>query len=748
MSQNENQAATLAPAPNLPPLQPEPSWHNFEEGASGSDIPLGFYLHLLRRYRWRLLTFVFLVTSAATLISITLPKRYAATATLRIEPSSMRTLGETSQTGFQFSITRLISTEASELTSPAVILPTINNLNLYRLPEFASAQLPPNAQAPNQTQMNAVISKVAAGISVEQPINTNLLRVSFRSLNPALSAQVANSLLQSLIDHDYHTRLRALMSSSQSMRAQLVSLRAKMERSQADLVNYESTHDVLDPSSKTNIMNARLEQVNTNLGIAQTKRMELQAAYNIVQSGNFDALLASGQGENLLPLQSHLQRDQQTLDRMAQVYGPNYPVFRQQQALVRNDRALLHTQELHVARQIRSRYKMARINEGLLQTELNLQKQRMDAFNLKAIRYYALKAAAYSYQKLYYELQQRIQDATIAANLHSESLRIISPARPNPIPVYPRPLLTAVLSLLLSSLFAVGVVIAVGLMDSSISTPDQVEHWFGMQVLSTIPMISVRDAGKLLQALGTDLSETAPNKPPSTPRHAGYISQSSYRESILSLHNAILMLRGQDLQTLAITSALPSEGKSMTSSHLALAFAGMGRRILLVDADMRKPSVHRNFVLANRRGLSTVLRGKCGIEQAFQTHPRLPNLTIMSAGSIPPNPAELLHLGMTDLLDQLRSRFDCILLDCPPVLGFADVLSIANIVEGCLVTVMAGRTERHMVASALRQLRTARAQLLGIVLNGISRDLGHYYSYYSQYYRYGENAPAETETSG
>ncbi len=713
-----------------------------------NELPLSFYWLLLRRYQWRIITFVLLVTTVVMIVTLALHKQYQSTAILRVDPSSAPTVGSHSsgQSSIPLEALRLLLTEENEITSPAVVRRTIDNLRLDRNPLFAPRDRSGHIVegALTTAQMNRVIQTVTGGISVNQPEETYLLRVSYRSKSSAISAQIANGLLQSLIQHDYNTRVQALLGSSESMKAQLDSLRAKMERSQAALVHYESSHDVLDPDSKNNIMQSELAQASRALGRAETRRMALEADFQIVQSGDLDALIASDRGQYLLPLEARLIRDRRHLVRMAQVYGPKYPLYLQQQALVRHDQQILQSQERHIAGQITAAYHIARANALLLQRNLRAEKSDMDQFNLKAIRYYALKAASDSYTKLYYELQQRIQDADVAANLHSESLRVISPARPEQIPIYPRPLLTLAVTLVLSSLLAMAAAIAVGTMDKSISSPEQIEQWLHVPALTSLPRVSTQNGGQL-SPLSYDVKligqhpeiASDPVAPVAETESDTSLSRSNaFREGILGLHSALMLARDQDLHALAVTSAVPGEGKSTVTANLAAAFARLGGRTLLVDADMRKPSIHRQFKYGNRRGLSALLRGQCTLDQVLIPVPEVPNLSLILAGAYPASPSELLRVGLSDLMEQFRSQFDYVLVDCPPVLGFADVQAVANLVDGCIMVVRAGQTERQHVAGALRQLRSARSQILGVVLNGVSADLGSYYKYYSQYHHY------------
>lgn len=721
----------------LSPIPAEALARPGEFEAERSGLPLGFYIALLQRYRWRIVTLVLASTALVTLASLALQKQYQSTAVLRIDPAGVRTVGELDNTtnGSAQNDSRLITTEAREVTSPAVVTQTIAKLHLASVLDFRPSPAP-SGQALTQIQQNQVLARVSAGIGVDQPLDTYLLRVSFRAHDPNLAAQVANGLLESLIQQDAETRVRALNASTKAMRAQLSTLSAQMESSERELVDYESANDVLEPDSKTNLMQANLSQVGQDLVAARAKRMQLQAVYNIVEGGDLDALRASDSGRDLQPLYLRLLTDQRELVRMAQVYGVNYPLYRQQLNLVNNDQAQLQAGERHLASEIAAQYVGAAKYEQLLSTELERQKQNMDDFNRKAIQYYALKGRADSASKLYNQLQQQIQDAEVAANLQTESLRIISPAQPEPKPVYPRPLLAGVLTALVSALLGVGAAISVGILNRTLSKPEEIEQWFGIAPLASLPLVASRDHTSLAPSpFGARYLGAGDTQAPSTeelqPSHS-----SPFREGILALHSALLLAQDQECRVLAICSSLPGEGKSTVAANLAAAFAGLGSSTVLVDCDMRKPSMHRQFQISNRRGLSNLLRGQTGLEQVLTAAPGIPNLSLVPGGPPPAGPAELLRLGLQDLLDQLRGRFDYVLFDCPPVLGFADALVVTNLADGTLLVVEAGETDRQFVAGSLRQLNSVRAHMLGAVLNGVSSKLNSYYGYYSHSYEY------------
>ncbi len=710
-------------------------WERPEPERVGREFTLDYYLFLVKRQRWRILTFVVVFTAVVTMVALALPKKYRATVLVRVDPLSAPVVGQTTQanTG-QMNSTTLVTTESNIVTSPAVVMEAIRNLNLGQTQEFAPK---PGATLAEPTRTDRLLAAVTKAISVSQPIGTVLMGISFTTRDPQLSADGANGIANAFVDQEFKTRAKALEDSSRYMSQQLDAMRAQMERDQMALVNYERTHDLVDPDAKTNIYQARLAQINADFTKIQAQRMAIEADDEIVQSGDLDALLTSQRGAALLPLQERLLSDQRQLNKMAANYGPREPLYRQEAQIVQHDQAVLRDQELHVGTQVQDQYRAAVAEERLLYGALTREKAAMNAFNLRAIKYRALKAAADGSQNLYYGLEQRIQDADVAAGLRSEDLRIISPARVPYKPASPRPLLDGALAFILSSLLGIGAAIAMGLMDKTLASPDQVEMRLGLPAIASLPLVSLKDhpealkvsqyAAKLLPEPGGEAADSG-----AASGAAALRQRSSFREAILSLHTAVQFSGAERIAVLAVTSSLPGEGKSTTAAHLAGAFAALGARTVLVDADLRKPNIHRIFNAPNRRGLSSVLRGQCGLDEALV--PAFNNLTVLPSGPIAAAPSELLHLGLPEVIDQLRARFEMVLIDCPPVLGFSDTSSIAHLAEGVLVVVKAGATEQQQVAAALRQLKAAHANLLGIVLNRVSEQTDAYYSYQSKYY--------------
>jgi len=688
---------------------------NREESERGTELPIiagaeprlgastsSYYLRLIWRARWQILALVTLVTVVATLAALALPKMYEGDATVRVDPMGVQVAGQDSRNLDRSDSQLLLETERNVITSPAILVDVIRQLNLDQDPEFLATGADANAR------MDSLVRQVAKNLAVDSPVGTLLLSIHFRSRQPQLAANAANAIVSSFIDHEYQSRADALHESSKYMSAQLGDMRAAMEHDQQALVNYQSNNDVLDPEDKQNIYAARLSQVNADLSAAQSARMQAQALYEAASNGEVDALIAAGAGQSLVPIRQRLRDDTRQLARLGAVYGDRHPVYREQQQLVSQDQTALSLAAGQESVQLTAKLQAAQIRERLLHADLAQEKQAMDEFNQRAIRYSALKAASDSSSKLYYDLLQQIQTNNVTAGLKNETLRVVSLARVPDRPVFPRVLLTAGLAFTFSLLLGIWGCIGLALLDRSVARPEDVEQLFHLPVLGSIPLRPVA-------MLATQ---------------AGESRGSPFEEAILSLRSVLMFTLPTAGAVVAVTSAVPGEGKSTIAASIARALAASGRSVVLVDCDLRKPSVHRTMQIENRRGLGGVLLGRLDLHAATVVPPGQ-TLAVLPAGA-DRVPTALLHSELEKVIGQLRQQFDFVVLDCPPTLGFSDVAPISRLADGLLVVVHAGKTERNLLQAALRQLSATAAPILGVVLNRVSSNIDEYYGYYSE----------------
>jgi len=577
------------------------------------------------------------------------------------------------------------------------------------------------------------LRKLLKRLKVSRPPETYLIYISYRSEDPDLAANVSNEIAQSYLEHTYNLRIRSSASLSQFMEKQLEELRAKMERSSLALTHFERELNVINPEEKTNILSARLLQLNTEYTNAQAERLRREAIRNSVRSGTLEAAQASQQGEDLRKLNERLN---EALTNFAQVkthFGANHPEFRKASAQVAElERSVDKTLE-NIMGRVEIEFQQAASREAMLQKAVAETKSEYDRLNSRSFEYQALKREADADKKLYEELVRKIKEAGINAGFHNSSIRLADQARPAILPVFPNVPLNVLLAFLISTLLALGSAILSDVLDTTIRDPEQVSRTLQAEVIGSLP--SVKTWKGLLSPSISSLGGNALVRSGESSEQA----VSGFEEAIRTLRNSILLTDvDRRIRSLLVTSASPSEGKSTTAAHLALTHAEQGRRTLLIDADLRRPSVHRRFKIQASKGLSNVLTAEYNWREMLVSPELVPDLHILPAGPPSRRASDLIGRGLEEVLAEATAEYDLVILDAPPLLGFAEPLQMATIVDGVVVVTRAGQTNRKAVGTVLNSLRRLRAHVVGIVLNGVHKEMSdsyYYYGHYSKYYQ-------------
>jgi capsular exopolysaccharide synthesis family protein len=573
-------------------------------------------------------------------------------------------------------------------------------------------------------------------LKVTRPPNTYLILIGYRSEDPQLAADAANAIAQSYLEHAYTIRIRSSASLSAFMERQLEELKAKMERSGEALAKFERDLNVVNPEEKTNILASRLLQLNTDYTNAQGERLKKEAAYESVSGGSLDAALATAQGEPLRKLDEHVNEAQEHLADIESFYGAKHPEYRRAQAKLDETKAAFDAMRGSIVQRVETEFTEAKRREEMAQQAVGGAKAEFDETNARSFGYQAAKREADGDKTLYDELMRKIKEAGINAGFQNSAIRIADSARPALKPVFPDIPLNLLLAFLFSALLAVGAAVVSDMLDKTIRDPEQVARTLHTEVIGSLPLMKSRPA----------LSAGGLRAPSKIGDKASEDDLSGFNESVRTLRNSILLSNfDRRYRSLLVTSAAPGEGKTTTAASLAAAHAEQGRRTLLIDGDLRRPSVHRNFDIPSVVGLSNVLMGEIPWREARVRIDSVPQLDVLPAGPPSRRAADLIGRGLTELLEEAASEYDLVILDAPPLLGFAEPLQMATAADGVLVVARAGQTSRKAVASVLATLHRLRAHVVGVVLNEVHKELSesyYYYGYYRSYYH-----PKEEVTS-
>jgi succinoglycan biosynthesis transport protein ExoP len=694
-----------------------------EEGGQDPVVPLSHYVWMLRRHKWSLLGFVAVAVAATIIVSSRLTPYYASTVTLdidRLVPTSI--IGQESNSARigNNDTDQFLSTQIELIRSDSVLRPVARRFKMGA----AETGKPGTASA------RAEAAPIGfGGLTVTRPPKTYLLKISYRSPDPQFAAEVANAVARSYQDHTYEIRYQAAQDLTRFMDRQLEELRAKMEGSSAKVAQFEKAIDVISPEAKANILSTRLLQLNSDYTAAEADRIGKEAAENSVKDGSFEALEVSAQGEAIRSFAQRLAEESERFANLKATLAPNHPEYKKEALRQIELERQFEVLKANVAQRVHVEYLGAKNREQMLLQTRDQTKDEFDKVNARSFEYLALKHDADSDKALFDELTKKIKEAGINASFQNSSIRVADPARPALGPVFPNVRLNALLALLASSILGIVAIFVSESMDHTLRDPDAIQRTLQTEVLGSLPVV---------KSWRGHLPSTAPGS-----AHRPFFGSSkgaanAYEEAVRTLRDSILLPHAASRpRSLLMTSATPREGKTTTAVHLAVVHSQQKRKTLLIDADLRRPGVYHHVGLKNDSGLSNVVNGDAAWRDLLQTPEGLPYLSVLPAGPPSRRAADGLGETLRGVLAEAAGEYDLVICDAPPLLGFAESLQIASLVDGVVVVALAGQTERAAVASVFTNLRRLRANVIGLALNEVRADMSeryYYYGYYGKYY--------------
>ncbi len=716
-----------------------PNWPPAVDQDSGDGTPpFAHHLWVLRRHRWKILAFVAACQLATLIVSSRMTPIYESTAVIDIDRQAPAgVIGEDAARSSGNDADQFLATQIRLIEADAVLRPVAQKYKLLER-EQQFRDLP--QLSPSQVESAPILLR---RLKVTRPPNTYLLLISYRSPDSHLAADVANAIANSYLQHAYNLRVRSSANLASYMEKELEELKAKMEASTERLFQFERELNVINPEEKTNILSARLLQLNTEYTNAQADRVSKEAAFNSVRGGSFAAAQVSSQGDALKKL---LERQSEMQEKFAEVeahYGANHPEYKKTAGQMAEIARQIDAARTNIAQRVESEFQESVNRENMLARAVTETKAQFDQLNARSFEYQSLKREAEGDRKVYDELVRKIKEAGINASFQDSSIRIADAARPGMRPVFPRLGLNLLVALLLSTVLGAVAAIVSDSLDKTVRDPDLVPRLLNAEVIGSLPLVKDWRA-RTSPVLTAGGNGTGP-RTALAHAHEDPVS-TAYGEAVRALRNSILLADfDRHVHSILITSASPGEGKSTIAAHLALTHAAQRQKTLLIDGDMRRPSVHRRFQMPGSIGLSNVLVSGLPWRDAVLTPTGMMHFDILPAGPPSHIAPDLMGQGLTQLLDEASREYDLIILDAPPLLGFAEPLEMATAVDGVVVVTRAGQTPRKAAASVLGILARLRANTLGVVLNEVRQDTSegyYYYAHYAKYYKQGKGAKA------
>jgi succinoglycan biosynthesis transport protein ExoP len=756
-----------------------------------TELNVGEYLAMVRRH-WKLVAAVVVVavTSGAVHFSIT-PKEYQARATLQIERRSLNSPLVNAQNAWFENVynPEFYPTQYELLKSRGLAERVVRNLELPDDPLFnpgAALRRSKEAGATTADDDDALVGRLAdrlrGGLSVQPVRNTQLVELSYRHRTPEFAARAANAFAEAFIDMGIEDRYATAGKASTFIAAQIETLKQEIQDKETQLQAFSRRSDIVALDPQSNPLIQRLQTLNQDYMAVKMARIEKEAEYQEVLATPKETVADSLSAGLVSDMRSDLLKLEQELATKSTTLLPEHPAIIELKGKadkLRRDIDQLIEEKVAQARGSASAgFQTARRQEQALEVELSSMKGEAMDQSSAAVEYSNLKVEVDTRRGLLNELLRKQSETEVTARLQDardSNVKIIDRAL---VPGGPySPLLRKDLSygLLLGLLFGVGCALLIEFLDRSVKTPEEVERRIGLPTLAVIP--DVNDRGRRYgygygKSYGYGYSlepveagagagggarvrprrtspaawlekkkgsfeaaaqiELVPHERPRTP-----ISE-AYR----SLRTALLLSSTEELKVLAVTSAEAGEGKTTTATNLAVVMAQLGRQVLLVDADLRKPRLHQVFRVSNRVGLVNCLTGAAEADIFQRTD--VPNLWLTPSGPIPPNPSELLASDrMREWTRLLRGRFDTVIFDTPPVLAVTDAILVGVLADGVVLTLRAGKVAREDVRACRDRLQLADIRVLGVVLNRHRAGQG---LLSKRYYAYDSYGAAERET--
>lgn len=718
------------------------------ERRDGDDeIDLLAYWRLLVKRRWLVLGILVGVVALTLVHTLLTPPVYRATAVLQVDNEAPQVMREGdlmprggwdpdfNQTQYEL----LKSRSLAERVAEDLGLPGSNIFDRLKPPSWlrrvqnllspaarARAEASPvepreaadDAEPPSAAEELAMATALVQGGLVVDPVrNSHLVRVSYDSLSPDFSARVANALADGFIASSLDRQFGASSYAKSYLEDQLAQLKARLEESERELVAFAQREDLVPSADGKSLVGQNLADLNAALATAQAQRIRAEARWNEAKGVTGTALPADMLSNSILrTLQQQQAQLQGQYQQKLQVFKPDYPEMLALKSQIDELGKQMVAELTSIRASVKAEYDAAATQERMLMAQLDELRRQTLEVDSRSIQYNILKRDVDTNRQLYEGLLQRYKEVGVAGGVKASNISIIDRAVVPGGPFKPNLPRNLALGLLLGLMLGVMAALLLEYLDDTIKTPNDVEHHLQLPVLGIVP--------KLVKQ---------------TPREALRDPRSAFSESYRSVRTALQFSTQRGMpNVLLITSPGPGEGKSTTALVLAENITQLGKRVLLIEGDLRNPSLHRTLGMMTDAGLSSLLAGAATMSQSVQKTEN-PRLDVILAGPIPPSPSELLAGSkLVSLLMAGSQKYDQIIIDGPPVLGIADAPILANLSTGTLVVVQAGSTRISAAQAAIKRLRTTRAHLIGsLIIRYDAKAAGYGYSYaYSYAYAY------------
>jgi len=706
------------------------------------ELSLSDYIDVLRRRKWIIITCFVLSVVTVLLVSLIITPKYRAEITIEISPENPKITSFEEVVELDAPQAEYYETQYKLIKSQSLAKEVAAKLNLPNNPEFAetdddktgvshilsllsgifsspdesgAAESEVEERAKKQIMINKFIDR----INIEPDRKSRLAKVSFLSRDPEFAAKTANMLGDHYIEWRLNRKLDATKSARKFLETQLAQVKAHLEKAEVDLNQFAKNSDIISMEENLNLTFLQLSELNVALSEAENERLAKQAHYEVVQNGNYKFLPQIMNDPSIQALDEEYTKAKSEYDNLAVIYGPNYPDLKQLGAKVSRIQSDIQKRVDGIAQSIKKDYLSTQRKENIMRQRNEEQKNRASDLNDKAIQYKILAREVETNKSIYENLLQRLKETEVTSAIKTSNIQVVDHAAVPFKPHSPNILLNLILAAFAGLAGGVGLSFVTEHFDNTIKDEEDIKNHFSIPILGIVPLVAHDEIINIEKIAHVD-------------------TRSALSESFRLIRTSVLFA-SPDFQpkSILMTSTQPLEGKTTCSSNLAISFTQADMKVVLIDADMRRPRMGKIYEdnSGNDNGLSSYLIGKHSLAEAIQKT-EIEGLHIIHSGPIPPNPAELLgSRRMKELVQSLSEEFDIVLIDAPPTLGFADSLLISRSVDSVLMVTSPGITQRRSLQRSLDDIRKVHGKILGVIINRLQSRADEYrYNYY-----YGKN---------
>jgi len=759
---------------------------------TSNEIDLMALWRIFLKRRWIVITCVLTILVFAAILSFTATPIYQATATILIENQRPGGISIEELFNNQSMYTSdyqgvYFHTQLELLRSRSLGERVAKKLNLANRAEFQKTTVTPMGvlrsiknfvtlrwlRSPKKTpaagsseglaaERNALMAAEVVGkVKADTLEQTGLVNVSYQSPSPALAAEIVNTLVDEFYDYSIETRYEATQQASEFLSEQIAQLRDDLGVKERELQKYGREKNLMVLDDREDTVVGKFSEMNNSYTGAQINRVKKEAALKELRELNVETI-SNSQRVNSPTVSSLLNGYLQTKNEYQEklrLFRESYPEMQRLKARMDSQRTELQNEIRNAISAAESEYRTAIQEESSLKNLMEDQKQNVLSTNSNKILYNALKIEVDNMRTLLAFLVNKQNETQVSARISGQrtsNVRIVDKALVPSDPVSPNIKKNLLMALLMGLFLGVGLAFAVEFMDTSIKSPEDIEKLVNLPSLGIVPSFSADGSQKNLYldyySYGPkDKEHKAQTKeiekaPIELINH--YHPNLAVSEAYRTIRTSILFSHTDRdaFKVITFTSAFPQEGKSTTTSNIAVSFAQLGDKVLLVDADLRRPRLHRIFKQRNLQGLSNLLTGRTQLKDAIQKT-FVENLWLLSSGPIPPNPAELLNSArMKQLLDQLKENFNYVFIDSPPMLFVSDAAILGSMSDSTVIVLRPEKAHRKPFLNTIAEVRRGKAHIIGVVFNDVNYKKSiHSYDHYKYQYRgkYYETNPEE-----